>query len=190
MATEIEYKFKIDDLLGIISKLNSIAKQTINRQYQLNVMFDNRQGEMAKTNGRIRVRTIGESGQKVLTYKKPIENLDGAKREIEHEIEFSDKNGDIEMILDRMGYSPTTSYERHRSEWLNNDVSIAVDEYPFANFLEIEGGIDKIKTVVKQIGLEEKDGLTDPADTLFQKWRKENNLPFKPHMRFDDFDKE
>ena len=189
MTIETEYKFFITDKTGLLHKLNGLSKSKHRRQYQSNVMFDNASQLMQKTNGRIRLRTLGKTGQKVLTYKKPLPSKNGAKQETEYEIKFADKNKQIENILREMEFVPTTSYERYQSKWKLNDIQITLDEYPFANFLEIEGELQKIQKIAIQLGFTLQDGLTKPADTLFQQWRKNKNLPFKSHMQFDDFDK-
>jgi len=185
---EIEYKFWVKDKQNLIKKLDKMTTAKKPRQYQKSVMYDNPQAIMQKTNGRIRVRTFGNSGEKALTYKKPISSKNGAKREIEYEIFFKDPNNQIEKILEAMEFRATTSYERYQTKWEIDGVEITLDEYPFADIIEIEGKIQKIKKLAKDLGFNIKDGLTKPVDTLFQEWRKERELSFKPHMRFDDFD--
>jgi len=186
---ETEYKFKIDNRENIIDLLNKIAEKSYKREYQSNVMYDNKDALMQKTNGRIRLRYLGNSGKKVLTYKKPLESVNGAKREIEYEINFNDNQEQIENILNAMEFHITTSYERYRTEWKLNNTHITLDEYPFANFVEIEGEQKDIEEVSKILKLDFSKALDKPADTLFQEWRKEHNLPFKGQMRFEDYDK-
>ncbi len=186
---ELEYKFWIKDKKGLIDALNKDALLKKDRCYQNNIMFDNPAGLMQLTDGRVRVRTIGDTGEKVLTYKKPLSPQNGAKREIEYEISFADSEGRIEKILEAMEFFPTTSYERYQTKWEMNGVYITLDEYPYADILEIEGEADEIESVAYKLGFDIKQGLTKPVDTLFQEWRKERSLPFKLCMRFDDFDK-
>lgn len=186
---EIEYKFKVDDKAKLIVLLDSKSSKTISRQYQSNVMFDNSGGLMQITDGRIRVRTLGETGEKTFTYKRPLPSENGAKREIEYEIQFTDSNKQIEKILGAMEFTPTTSYERYQTKWEIGDVEVTLDEYPYADIIEIEGEEEEIEKLANKLGFDINDGLTKPADTLFQEWRKERGLPFKPHMRFEDFDK-
>lgn len=186
---EIEYKFEINDKNLIITLLNKIAQKSYDREYQSNIMYDNKDGLMQTTNGRVRLRYLGESGAKVLTYKKPLKSMNGAKKEIEYEINFSDKNEQIEKILNAMEFNITTSYERYRTEWTLNNTHITLDEYPFANFVEIEGEQKNIEEVAKILNLDFKETLDKPADTLFQEWRTKKGLPFKEQMRFDDYDK-
>lgn len=186
---EVEYKFLIEDKPAMLAKLDILGKRTKERQYQSNVMFDNPQGLMKVTDGRVRVRMLGDTGDKVLTYKKPLPPENGAKREVEYEIKFSDAKSQIENILNAMDFTPTTSYERFQTKWQIGDAQVTVDEYPYANFVEIEGERVEIEEIANKLGFDVKQGLTKPVDTLFTEWRKGKGLPFKPHMRFDDFDK-
>ena len=186
---EVEYKFRVEDKKTLVASLDEKTKDKKEREYQSNVMFDNPQELMQKTDGRVRVRILGESGNKALTYKKPLPSENGAKREIEYEVEFTDTTGQIEKLLEAMDFTPSTSYERYRTEWKTGNVHVTLDEYPYSDFIEIEGPKDEIETIAKNFGFDISKGLTKPVDTLFQEWRKERGLDFKPHMRFNDFDK-
>jgi len=67
---ELEYKFWVKDKKSLIKVLNSRASTRKPRQHQSNVMFDNPAGLMQKTDGRIRVRTLGDSGGQNLNLQK------------------------------------------------------------------------------------------------------------------------
>ncbi len=186
---EIELKFKIEE-----NQINSILEnlQRIgfsfghSRFYEKTVMFDNKDKIMQKTDGRIRLRSSGDLIE--LGYKKPL-TREGIKKEIEYEVSVSDFEL-TEKILKEMGFYPTTSYERYRTLLIdNNKTKVTIDEYPFAVFIEIEGEENKIIEIASKLDLNLKKNLTDACDTLFQQWRKERGLPFKPHMRFEDYDK-
>lgn len=185
---ELEYRFKIDDKGKMSRILNKLAKIVVKREHQTNVMFDNTEKLMQISNGRVRIQTI-KNRKKVLTYKKPITTKGHINKEIEYEIEFVDTNGQIEKILKAMEFTPATSYERFRTQWETDGVIITLDEYPFSDLIEIEGPREKIENITKKLGFNPKKGLLMPCDTLFQEWRKERGLPFKPHMRFNDFNK-
>lgn len=104
---------------------------------------------MQITDGRIRVRTLGKSENKILTYKKPLPPQNGAKREIEYEISFQDPDNQIEKILEAMEFKPTTSYERYQTSWEISGVHVTLDEYPYADIIEIEGKEASIKKLAK-----------------------------------------
>lgn len=152
-------------------------------------MFDNEVDLMQNTDSRIRLRLLGDGGKKVLTYKKPLKSENGAKREIEYEINFDDNEEQIEKILDAMAFHITTSYERYRTEWKADKVHITLDEYPFADFIEIEGEQKDIEDIAKKLNLKFENAIDKLADTLFIEWRKERRLLFKGQMRFEDYNK-
>ena len=59
-----------------------------------------------------------------------------------------------------------------------------------SKYEELKGKLEnKIIEIASKLNLNLKKNLTDACDTLFQEWRKERGLPFKPHMRFEDYDK-
>ncbi len=190
-SIETEYKFFIADKKEVIGKLNAIKKADYMHLFQKTSMYDNKERLMQKTDGRIRVRVlkIGKEIKKSLSYKKPLSSKNGAKREIEYEIFFSDNDQNIEKIINKMGFNLASSYERYQSLWVFNDSKITLDEYPFANVLEIEGDYNKIIKIVNRLELNIEKSLTDPIDTLFNKWRKKQGLPFTKFMHFKDFNK-
>ncbi|MCX6737051.1 MAG: class IV adenylate cyclase [Candidatus Parcubacteria bacterium] len=185
MGIEIELKFLLTDSLEkIINKFGDCVKQA-KRTYQKTVMFDNEQRLMEKTNGRIRLRQNGDIV--TMSYKLPLPSED-----VKKEIEWETKVDSWEIgknIIKAMGFNETTSYERYRTSFIYKDVEIEIDEYPFANFIEIEGEELKIREIAKEINFDIKNALKDPCDTLFTKWRLEKGLPMKFHMRFDDYDR-
>lgn len=183
---EIEYKILIkspDQIIRLLKKNNFIMHT--GRTHEMSTMFDNPDGLMQKTDGRIRVRKSGENVE--FCYKKPI-TREGIKKEIEYEVIVSDYRILVD-ILQAMDYYETTSYERYRTEFRKGGVKATIDEYPFATYLEVEGDEQDITEEVKALGLNPGDNLTDSCDTLFQQWRKAHGLGFKPHMRFVDYNK-
>lgn len=183
---EVELKFEIkkEKIEGLVSQLKKLGFTASKRIYEKTVMYDNPQQLMQTTDGRVRLRVTGDKCE--FCYKKPL-TREGVKKEIEHEVVVSDFDT-TEKILGAMEFTSTTSYERYRTT-LTNKVKVTIDEYPFATFLEIEGEEDEIKKVAGELKLDLKGNLTDPCDTLFQKWRKERGLGFKPQLLFKDYDK-
>jgi len=185
---EIELKFQIkpkdaQKIIKLLKKAGYLVTQE--RTYEKTVMYDNPQRIMQKTDGRVRLRVSGKRSE--LSYKKPL-TRDGVKKEIEYEAVVLNPDA-IEKILEMMEFNPTTSYERYRTALKKDHIKVTVDEYPFANFIEIEGEEKEIKNLAKKLGFSLRDNLTDSCDTLFQRWRKGKGLPFKPHMLFKDHDK-
>ncbi|MGI5826711.1 MAG: class IV adenylate cyclase [Patescibacteria group bacterium] len=179
---EIELKFKLDQpMKDFLAKIGVKTE----RVYQKTVMFDNEQGLMQITNGRIRLRQHGNEVS--LSYKLPIESKI-VKKEIEYETAIDTWEIGEKLLL-AMGFHPTTSYEKYRTTFKHSEVKVEIDEYPFATFVEIEGEENRIKDVAIELGFNLKDALTEACDGLFLRWRKERNLPPKPHMLFEDYNK-
>lgn len=180
-------KFKVEDVKAIAQKLKDLGFVAAReRTYEKTVMYDNLTELMQITDGRVRVRQSGDRVE--FSYKKPI-TREGIKREIEHEVEVSDF-AELEKIIEKMEFRPTTSYERYRTELQKDGVKATLDEYPFAKFLELEGAEDKIKEAAVVLGFDLNDNLTDSCDTLFTNWRIAQGLKPVPHMRFDDHQRE
>lgn len=140
---------------------------------------------MQETNGRVRLRQKGEIV--TLSYKLPLPS-NTVKKEIEWETRV-DSWEIAENLLKAMGFKETTSYEKYRTSFEYEGVKLEVDEYPFSNFLEIEGEEEAVKNVALSLGFDLSRSLTKACDTLFTEWRAAKSLPMKPHMRFEDYDR-
>lgn len=179
---EIELKLPLSEPPEeFLSRFTDVGERT----YQKTVMFDNDQGLMRKTNGRVRLRQDGEAV--ALSYKLPLPSHT-VKKEVEWETRVD--SWEIgENLLKAMGFNETTSYEKYRTSFDYKGVKLEVDEYPFANFLEVEGEEEDVKKIALELGFDLMSALKESCDTLFTRWRAEKGLPMKPHMRFEDYDK-
>ncbi len=186
-SIEIELKFELNS--EKIEKIKNDKNISVLKDiYQKTVMFDNADNLMEYTDGRIRLRQHGD--KITLSYKRPLPSVGNEKKEVELETTVGDTKV-ITHILRMMGYLPTTSYEKYIThlKFKNSDAELEIQKYPFATFLEIEGGKEEIEKIADEIGLDTKRALNKPVDTLFCEWREKKGLPIKPHMRFEDYDK-
>ncbi|HCC60312.1 MAG: hypothetical protein A2402_01435 [Candidatus Staskawiczbacteria bacterium RIFOXYC1_FULL_37_43] len=179
---ETELKFLLLEFPELfLNKFNGSGK----RVYQKTVMFDNKQELMQKTNGRIRLRQ--DDDITTLSYKLPIPS-DTVKKEIEWETKID--NWQVgEELLKAMGFEESTSYEKYRTSFRYKDSKIEVDEYPFANFVEIEGDEDSVKKIALDLGFDLAKALIKPCDTLFNEWRAKKGLLSTNKMFFSNYDK-
>jgi adenylate cyclase class 2 len=179
---EIELKFLLQENPESFLKRFSKAGK---RVYQKTVMFDNEQRLMKKTNGRIRLRQDGEIT--ILSYKLPLSS-NTVKKEIQWETKIDSWQVGKEL-LKAMGFKETTSYEKYRTSFEYKGSKIEIDEYPFANFIEIEGEEENIKKIALDLGFNLKKAITKPCDTLFNEWRAKKGLPPTNKMLFANYDK-
>lgn len=136
---------------------------------------------------RLRSRSSTNSSETILSYKRPLVR-EGIKQEIEYEtpiIQYSS----IDKILQRIGFEPVTSYERYRTTWEYNHkdglVHVDVDEFPFGNFVEIEGPTTKsIQKVASMLLLDTKQHLGEPYDTIYTQSMLSRGEKPELHIRF------
>ena len=187
---EIEYKFKIskDKINSIEDRLMNLGFSSKGRFYEKTTMYDNTSKIMQKTNGRIRIRLINNETVE-FSYKKPLITHSGPKKEIEYEVVINQDNAEVNLvnILKMMNFKPTSSYERYRTTYSNGKVKVTIDEFPFADFVEIEGDEDKVTDIAFKLQFNVKEHLNDPCDTLFSQWRKKKGLKPSNHMTFNDY---
>jgi predicted adenylyl cyclase CyaB len=188
---EIELKFQVNDnqIISLSEKIELLWFISQWKKHEKTIMYDNRDFLMQKTNGRIRLRISWDLCE--LSYKKPLMDDSGIKKEIEHETSVG--NAEVmNNILNDMDYFEVSSYERYRTTFLSNksDVKITIDEYPFDNYLEIEGAEEEIISIGEFLKYTIEDNLTKPCDTLFNERRKAHGLEQTFVMSFDAFDKE
>jgi len=164
MFIEKEYKFEITE-----EKRKELSDE--DGVFISNVMYDN--GSLEKENSRLRLRKTPE--KTLLTYKKPVKSEGNAKREIEYEVEVI---GDIVPILNKMGFFPTTSYEKYQVSFNKYGSKITIDKYPFTTIVEIEGG-DMDRTA-ESMGLDPKDSTDKAIDTIHTE-----RFGFLKHIKFN-----
>lgn len=176
---EKHYRFVIKDKEGLLKELDQVAFKESERTYHSNVIFDNGKKDVASAGGRIRLKIVGDSEKKI--------GIVG--EEAEKKIGFHDAEHEIEETLEDVGFHPADGHEFFETKWYLDEISLVLDEFPFADFLEISGDEDGVDTLIGRLGLAAEDHISDTPDDLFNKWREEKGLSFKAYMRFEDYDK-
>lgn len=186
---EVELKFELDpaQIDNLIEKVIELGYSNQGRKYEKNTMYDNPQGLMQTTNGRVRLRVSWNHAE--FCYKRPIKNDSGIKKEIEYETIVTNADA-TSKILNAMEFHEVSSYERYRTTLIHekDQIKITIDEFPFASFMEVEGEESQIKEVASRLHFDMKDNLTKSCDTLFNERRKVHWLPETNVMDFKTFD--
>ena len=172
------YRFEVKDKIKLIKDLEQLAFKESDRTYHSNVIFDNEKKDVASAGGRIRLRIAGIDDKKI--------NVQGEEK---HKVDFQEAENLIEESLEEVGLEPTDGHEFYETKWYLDDTSIALDEFPFADFVEINGKEDDVEMLVKKLGMNIDKHLIDTPDDLFNEWREKKGLPFKAYMRFADYNK-
>ena len=152
MAIEIEKKYRIDKkkLVELTAKLGDLMAKFSYETFEENYLH--RGGLL---DGKAAVLRLRKTDRKTtLTYKEKVPTENDFKHQIEHETEVSDV-GEMEHIIEKLGYRLSVVYEKHRKAWWLGNVEVVLDELPFGYYMEIEGPIDDILTAEKQLGAED-----------------------------------
>ncbi len=148
---EIEVKFFLEDIETIRERLIQSGADSNGRNFERNICFDNEDDGLFLSDSLLRLR---KDDRATLTYKaKP----DAGDREFkvlkELEVEVSDFETMLN-ILCALGFHQSQSYEKYRETFTIGDAKLCLDQMPFGNFLEIEGGKDEIRNLAQQIGMQ------------------------------------
>ncbi len=167
---EVEVKIPIGDPKEIRKKvIGQGASLHRERHLEVNVFYDFPSGELKNQQKALRLRTAGKRG--TLTFKGIAQKSRSFK--VREEFETAVQNPkQIEKILKALGFQPSLTYRKHRTHLRKSRLSIAIDETPFGNFLELEGEKHEITKFARCLGYTRKDFLTTSyADMMDQ----ENN---------------
>ncbi len=167
MADEIELKFEIENYEETVKKILDNADFE-SSAHELTVMYDEGK-KLFEKDGRLRLRKIVDIKTGIekteMSYKKP-KTREGIKIEEEYEIVVSDFK-EAEEILKNIGFEKVSSYERIRDTFKSGDVKITIDSFPFGDYLEIEGEIEKIKEIASTLNLDMSKNITKSCDDIY-----------------------
>jgi adenylate cyclase class 2 len=149
MAIETEKKYRLDKKLIVefTTRLRNLGAVFAYETFEENYLH--RGGVLDDRNAVLRLRKTGD--KTILTYKEKV----GFQNEFKQQIEFETGVDNVEAtenIIEKLGYRLSLVYEKHRKAWHLGNVEVVLDELPFGLYMEIEGSMDDILTVEKQIG--------------------------------------
>jgi len=159
---EIEAKYYVRNLPAAEAKIISEGGTLLHaRIHETNLRFDTPDEVLSRQNQMLRLR---KSHTVTITYKGTMSIHDG----VSHRQEIETEMGDFEIaksLLEALGYRVTRIYEKYRTEFLLDGLTIALDELPYGNFVEIEGtGSEKIRQTAARLGL--NPAVNIPANYL------------------------
>lgn len=149
---EIEVKFMVRDLSAVAARLQKLgARLTSERVNEINLRFDTPDGALTRDQRVLRLR---KDASAVLTYKGAAEL--GQSVSVRQEIEF--KVSDFEAarhFLEALGYRVSITYEKYRTMYELDGLTVTLDEMPFGSFMEIEGpDADSIRKAAEKLNLD------------------------------------
>ena len=148
MEYEVRYYYPKSDLDDLNNKLENIKELTKGkRTYEKTIQYNHPNNDMSfyskEIDGRFRVRlTKGVINTCKISWKRRLPDTINSNINKEEEIELSiipdEYNNLINIILNVLKMTEVECYERYRTSFINDEIEIAIDEYPFGIALEIE----------------------------------------------------
>lgn len=178
---EIEAKFYLRHLEDIRKRViahDALLKTT--RLLERNLRFDTPNRELA---GKKHVLRLRQDNRTTLTFKRP-------RGQVETREEFEIEIDDFESgrkILEALGYTVTTLYEKYRETYQIDFIQVMLDELPFGCFVEIEGpSIESIRQMSDQLGLPWERRVQASYVELFDRIRRPLAIDFE-EITFENF---
>jgi adenylate cyclase class 2 len=135
------------------------------RRLQEDYLLDTADDDLHRRRCVLRVRL--ECGKTLLTFKGPVQPSDMKLRE---ELETIVGDGLLLLrVLEELGFHVWFRYQKYREEFALEDVTVALDETPVGNFVEIEGSERGIHDMAAALARTPSDYLTDSYRGLFVK---------------------
>lgn len=171
---EVEIKFYLTDMPAYEKRVRSIGANLVRpRTREVNYRFDTPEMRLAREHRVLRLR---QDNSIILTYKGPTEVKDGVSVRPEIELEVNDFQAASDL-LEALGFRLSLKYEKWRTIYQLGELEITLDEMPFGNFTEIEGGDSaQIKKTAALLALDWKTGITNSYLLLFDHLKTARNL--------------
>ncbi len=202
MEYEVRYYFPTSKLETIIKKIKKLPDLTMrSRCYEKTMQYDHPNAEMSfyskKIDGRFRVRiTKNDVFSKCkISWKRRIPDTKTTDVNKEEEIELTikyDEYDNLMFLIDNvLKMKLIESYERYRTVFTNDEIEIAVDEYPFGMALEIENkSTDKnpqevVRKWVRILELDINKAYRLSWDDKYSQLCKSQNIKQLNHVTFD-----
>jgi len=169
---EVEVKLPATDLADVRRRLEELgATLEEERHDESNDLFDDAAGSLAGSGRALRLRRA--QGRGILTFKGAARFTQGVKSREERETVVGEP-GEMEAILERLGFRRKFRYEKRREEWRFSDCDVALDETPIGDFVEIEGDPAAIRKAVAALALDFASAIPYSYAGLYARKRKED----------------
>lgn len=182
---EVEVKFFINDLARIRDLLLEIGGQQVTpRIFERNIRFDTAEDSLMHQGKLLRLR---QDKAVRLTYKGELEEAIDSEVRVREELEiFLDDFDTAAAILEKVGLEPRQTYEKYRETFHLGSVEVVLDEMPFGNFVELEGGALAIRDVADSLYLDWNHRILSNYLALMGRLKTHHDLPFE-NLTFANF---
>lgn len=202
MEYEVRYYYNTNKKDEIINKLNGIEGIIRkNRCYEKTMQFDHPNSNNSFYNkdidGRFRIRVTKNDmiSKCKISWKRRIKSTTDTvvnkEEEVELKINYEEYDNLMFIVNNVLKMKNVESYERYRTIYTNDEIEVAVDEYPFGIALEIENksNSDKPEEIVKKwveiIGLDISKSYRLSWDDKYRELCYSQGVEQYNHVTFD-----
>lgn len=173
-ALEVEVKFFLTDQKSFEKRVRSIGAVLVRpRTREVNYRFDTPDMKLSKERRVLRLR---QDSSTLLTYKGPAQVNDNVSMRPEIELEVNDFMAASDL-LEALGFQLNVKYEKWRTIYQLGELEITLDEMPFGNFTEIEGGDPAaIQKTASLLALDWNTRILDSYLVLFDRLKTNKKL--------------
>ena len=185
--TETEIKLYAPDLDAVEARLQTLgAELKMARAHEYNLRFDHPALQLAERRVVLRLR---QDQHTTLTYKDSAKLYDDIVSRFEAEVCVG-HFANTKLILEKLGFVISASYEKYRSKYSLADAEIVLDELPFGNFVEIEAVREDIAPLIERLELSLAPRLPFSYLQLFahaQAWAQDSLGIAIENLSFENF---
>jgi len=181
---ELEVKFWVPNFTEIENKLKHLSARLVQpRTYEKNLRLDTHDRKLTTQHEVLRLRWDTAAR---CTYKGKSVQEQGIQKRVE--IEFEVSNFDAALhLFQALGYETVMIYEKYRTTYQYNSITITLDEMPFGNFIEIEGESgETIQQCSELLGLDWERRILFSYAEIFERIKKQYQLSFRD-LTFENF---
>ena len=149
-TTEIEVKLSFDSADTARERLQRLGISLRQpREFEDNVMFDRDFDPLRPAGMVLRLRRTGDRA--LLTLKARVGGEQRYKIREEHETPVGDPDA-TSRLLHRLGFKPGYRYQKYRTVFVLDNLSLCLDETPLGCFVELEGPPEEIDRAAQRLG--------------------------------------
>jgi adenylate cyclase class 2 len=172
---EIEVKLPFssaDEARDRLAELGAVEVRA--RIFEDNVIYDRAVDPLGPSDRLLRLRRVGN--ESVLTFKAPVPGDHRHKVRIEHESRVDDGDA-LAAILDGLGYRIAWRYQKYRTEFELERLSLCLDETALGCFVELEGSPDAIDRTAERLGFDHETWIRGSYRDLAEAHARRRGLP-------------
>ena len=200
MEYEVRFYYPKKEIDLLINKLNNIEVLRSNtRKYEKTIQYNHPNKEYnfysKEIDGRFRLRITKDedNSSSKISWKKRITNNDiNKEEEVEISINSDDYDNTKYLLENVLHLELVECYERYRTTYTNEEIEIALDEYPFGIALELEvkkeynnRANEIINKYIKLLDLDINKRYKLSWDDKYEELCKKQNIKHYKEVTFD-----